>query len=273
MPKRWRIATHDPARVAALQSAAGIPSVVAQLLIGRGISDVDGARRFLDAKLTGLRDPEQLPGAVDAAQLIHSAIGAGRRINVYGDYDADGVTASAILLLCLKQLGAKADSYIPNRIDEGYGLNHEALRTIASGGGDVVVTVDCGIASIEEAETARQLGLTLIITDHHQPRHHVDASLRDAHSPPGGTPRGSAMGVVNSASTTPFADSGRATPRVPPCGVSTWWRGWWWSVMMRVRPSWRAVSASSMLAMPQSTVTTMSPPPEAIVRRASWLRP
>lgn len=168
MPKRWRIASHDPARVAALQNAAGIPSVVAQLLIGRGICDVDGARRFLDVKLSGLRDPEELPGAVRAAELIHQAVGAGRRITVYGDYDADGITASAILLLCLKLLGAKADSYIPNRIDEGYGLNHDALRTIAAQGGDVVVTVDCGVASVAEAKTARDLGLTLIITDHHR---------------------------------------------------------------------------------------------------------
>src|SRR4051795_4906314 len=191
MPKRWRIASHDPARVAALQNAAGIPSVVAQLLIGRGICDVDGARRFLDVKLSGLRDPEELPGAVRAAELLHQAVRAGRRITVYGDYDADGVTASAILLLCLKLLGAKADSYIPNRIDEGYGLNHDALRTIAAQGGDVVVTVDCGITSVAEAKTARELGLTLIITDHHLP-----------HAPSGGTPRASAMSVVSNQSTT-----------------------------------------------------------------------
>src|SRR5437764_5743084 len=178
MPKRWRIASHDPARVAALGQAAGIPSVVAQLLIGRGICDVDGARRFLDVKLSGLRDPEELPGAVRAAELLHEAVRAGRQITVYGDYDADGVTASAILLLCLKLLGAKADSYIPNRIDEGYGLNHEALRTIAAQGGDVVVTVDCGITSVAEAETARELGLTLIITDHHKPQ--VGESSRDS---------------------------------------------------------------------------------------------
>ena len=80
------------------------------------------------------------------------------------------MTATSILLLCLRLLGAKADFYIPNRIDEGYGLNHDALRTIAGQGGDVVVTVDCGITSVAEAETARELGLTLIITDHHQPR-------------------------------------------------------------------------------------------------------
>jgi single-stranded-DNA-specific exonuclease len=169
MPKRWRIATYDPARVAALERAAGIPPVVAQLLLCRGICDCDGARQFLDAKLSGLRDPEELPGNVQAAALIHKAIRDGRRITVYGDYDADGVTATAILLLCLRLLGAKSDFYIPNRIDEGYGLNHEALRTLAAGSADIVITVDCGIASVAEAETARELGLTLVITDHHRP--------------------------------------------------------------------------------------------------------
>jgi single-stranded-DNA-specific exonuclease len=168
MPKRWRIASYDAARVAALGRAAGVPQVVAQLLLGRGISDPDGMRRFLDVKLSGLRDPEELPGCSRTAELLHQAIRDGRRITVYGDYDADGMTSTAILLMCLKLLGAKADYYIPNRIDEGYGLNHEALRTIAGHGGDVVITVDCGITSVAEAETARELGLTLIITDHHQ---------------------------------------------------------------------------------------------------------
>jgi single-stranded-DNA-specific exonuclease len=169
MPKRWRIASYDAARVDALGRAANVPHVVAQLLLSRGICDADGVRQFLDVRLSGLRDPEELPGAVQAAEILHAAIRDGRRITVYGDYDADGMTATAILLLCLKLLGAKADFYIPNRIDEGYGLNHDALRTIAGQGGDIVITVDCGITSVAEAETARQLGLTLIITDHHQP--------------------------------------------------------------------------------------------------------
>ena len=180
MPKRWRIATYDSARVAALGRAAGIPPVVAQLLIGRGVCDADGVRQFLDVRLAGLRDPELLPGAVRAAELIHAAIRDGRRITVYGDYDADGITATAILLLCLRLLGARADYYIPNRIDEGYGLNHEAMRTLAGAGADLVITVDCGIASIAEAETARELGLTLIITDHHRPS--VGESLRESQS-------------------------------------------------------------------------------------------
>ncbi|MCC7474482.1 MAG: single-stranded-DNA-specific exonuclease RecJ [Pirellulales bacterium] len=170
MPKRWRIASYDPARVATLGQAAGVPAVVAQLLLCRGMEDLDRVRHFLDAKLSGLRDPDELPGAPQAADLLYAAIRAGRQVTVYGDYDADGMTASAILLRCLKLLGAKAESYIPNRIDEGYGLNHDALRSIAARGGDVVVTVDCGIASVDEAETARELGLTLIITDHHQPQ-------------------------------------------------------------------------------------------------------
>jgi single-stranded-DNA-specific exonuclease len=180
MPKRWRIASYDAARVDALGRAAKVPHVVAQLLLRRGICDADGARQFLDVRLSGLRDPELLPGAVQAADILHAAIRDGRRITVYGDYDADGMTATAILLLCLKLLGARADFYIPNRIDEGYGLNHEALRTIAAQGGDVVITVDCGITSIAEAETARSLGLTLIITDHHKP--HVDEFLPTSNS-------------------------------------------------------------------------------------------
>jgi single-stranded-DNA-specific exonuclease len=169
MPKIWRIATHDPERVSALERSAGIPSVVAQLLVVRGIDCPQAARDFLDAKLSGLRDPEQLPGAVAAAEILHQAIASKHRIIVYGDYDADGMTATAILLGCLRLLGADADYYVPNRIDEGYGLNHEAIRAIALEGAQVVVTVDCGIASVAVAETAAECGLTLIITDHHQP--------------------------------------------------------------------------------------------------------
>jgi single-stranded-DNA-specific exonuclease len=168
MPKHWRIAAHDPAGIAALERAAGIPAVVAQLLMARGICDADCARQFLDPKLTGLRDPDLLPGAPAAAQLLYEAARAKRRITVYGDYDADGMTATAILWRCLRLLDANVDFYLPHRIDEGYGLNDDALRKLAEQGADVVVTVDCGIASLGEADLAAQLGLTLIITDHHQ---------------------------------------------------------------------------------------------------------
>ncbi|TWT88234.1 Single-stranded-DNA-specific exonuclease RecJ [Pseudobythopirellula maris] len=168
MAKRWRLATHDPARIAALQSAAKLPAVVAQLLVARGIDDPAIALDFLEPKLTGLRDPDLLPGATLAAELLHRAVAGKKRIVVYGDYDADGMTSSAIMLRCFKVLGAEARLYMPHRFDEGYGLNVEAIRTLAAEGAETIVTVDCGVASIEEAKLAKELGLQLIVTDHHQ---------------------------------------------------------------------------------------------------------
>jgi single-stranded-DNA-specific exonuclease len=168
MRKRWRISPFDAGRVAQLEQAAGIPSIVAQLLLSRGVYDPQAARSFLDAKLSGLREPDLLPGAAEAADRIHAAITARRKIVIYGDYDADGMTGSSVLLACLKQLGADCFYYVPNRLEEGYGLNDDALRTVAERGAQLVISVDCGIASIAEAETAKQLGLELIITDHHE---------------------------------------------------------------------------------------------------------
>ncbi len=168
MAKRWRIAPHDPARIAELEKSAGLPPVVAQLLVARGIDDPDEAREFLEPKLTGLRDPELLPGVPAAVEQVTAAIQAGEKIAIYGDYDADGMTSAAILLRCLRLLGGDVRFYVPHRIDEGYGLNHEALRTLSSQGVKTVITVDCGIASLDEAETARELGLRLVITDHHK---------------------------------------------------------------------------------------------------------
>ena len=168
MPKRWRIRSHDPAHIARLEREANVSAVVAQLLIGRGICDPDAVRMFLDPKLNGLREPDELPGLPAAADRLWATISFGRPIVVYGDYDADGMTATAIMLACLKLLGAKASFYVPNRIDEGYGLNSEALKTLAERGAATIVTVDCGITSLEEARVARELGLELIVTDHHE---------------------------------------------------------------------------------------------------------
>jgi single-stranded-DNA-specific exonuclease len=168
MPKLWRIHPHDPARIADLERAAGVPSVVAQLLVARGICEPNTVRDFLECKLSALRDPELLPGIPAAADRIMAAVAAQQPIVVYGDYDADGMTATALLLGCLRTLGAQASYYVPHRIEEGYGLNDEALRTLAERGTRMVITVDCGIASVREAQTARELGLELIVTDHHQ---------------------------------------------------------------------------------------------------------
>jgi len=169
MAKHWRIRPHDPDRIGRLQRSANIPSVVAQLLICRGISDPTVASEFLDPKLSDLRDPNLLPGCTDAAKLLHEAIQARRRIVVYGDYDADGMTGTAILQKCLTLLGADVGYHIPSRLEDGYGLKHEAVRALAKQNTQMIVTVDCGIASVAEAHTARELGVDLIVTDHHQP--------------------------------------------------------------------------------------------------------
>lgn len=166
--KRWRIQPHDPGRVADLARQMNVPPLVAQLLIGRGLSEPARAREFLEAKLSSLREPALLPGAGDAAKRLLAAVRDGRRIVVYGDYDVDGMSATAILWQCLKLLGGDVGFYVPNRLDEGYGLNNEALQTLAQQGARLVVTVDCGIASPVEAEAAAALGIELVITDHHE---------------------------------------------------------------------------------------------------------
>jgi single-stranded-DNA-specific exonuclease len=167
MPKRWHVRPHDRAAVAALEHSAGVSSIVAGLLTARGISDAATAKAFLSCTLADLRDPETLPGIPAAADRILVAARAGRQIVIYGDYDADGMCATAILMGCLEALDAKPSWYVPDRFEEGYGLNADALTTLAGKGTHLVVTVDCGIASVAEARRARELGLELIVTDHH----------------------------------------------------------------------------------------------------------
>jgi single-stranded-DNA-specific exonuclease len=181
MPKRWRIHPHDSDRIAALARSARVPMVVARLLLCRGLDEPQRARGFLDARLSDLRDPDQLPGAVDAAGRIWRAIQEGRRIVIYGDYDVDGMTATSLLWQCLTMLGADVGYYVPHRIDEGYGLNCDALSTLASQNAKLVVTVDCGIGSVTEANFARDLGLDLIVTDHHEPGERLPDAVAIVH--------------------------------------------------------------------------------------------
>lgn len=168
MPKTWRYTPHDASRVRELSKQMGISPILAVVLVARGFEDADRAAAFLDPKLTGLHDPDTLPGVSEAADRIVAAVNAGRRITLYGDYDVDGVTSLSLLWHCLQLTGAKVEYYVPHRLEEGYGLNCEALRSIHEQDPQtLVVTVDCGITSVAEAALARELGLELIVTDHH----------------------------------------------------------------------------------------------------------
>lgn len=167
MRKSWHLLPHDPHAVQQLAAQIRQPALVAQLLLNRRVKTLAEAERFLRSPLKGLHPPQLLPGVNEAVERLLGAIRARKKICVYGDYDVDGVTGTAILVQGLRLLGGTVDLYVPHRLSEGYGLNCEALQQIAQSGSQVVVTVDCGIASIAEADEARRLGLELIITDHH----------------------------------------------------------------------------------------------------------
>jgi len=169
MSTRWRLKPHDPSRALALSRGAGLSPLTSQLLINRGIDDPAQAKGFLDARVGTLHDPESLPGAADAAERIVRAVRAGKKIVIYGDYDVDGVCGTSILWACLRLAGAhQVEYYIPHRVEEGYGVNAEALkRLVQEQEAEVIVTVDCGISALAEARLARELGVELIVTDHH----------------------------------------------------------------------------------------------------------
>jgi len=166
--KRWIVA--PPLTETARAALADYPPVVAQLLFNRGFATAEEARLFFAGEMAQSDDPLLLTGLPEAVERLQRAVRAGERIAVYGDYDTDGVTATALLVQVLTVLGATVRPYIPNREDEGYGLNNDALKTLKDDYSvSVVITVDCGIRSLNEADTARALGLDLIITDHHHP--------------------------------------------------------------------------------------------------------
>ena len=151
-----------------LAKSLKVSPLLTQVLINRGITDIEEASVFLRPKLTELIDPAGMPGIEPAVQRLKRAIRDREKITVYGDYDVDGITGVSILWQVLTLLGADVDYYIPHRIDEGYGLNTEAIGTLAKSGTKLLVTVDCGVTALHSAELAGQLGIDLVITDHHQ---------------------------------------------------------------------------------------------------------
>ena len=183
---RWEIA--QPFEAAeALGRSLHVHPLVAQVLHNRGLDDPVVAGKFLDPKLTDLHDPELLSGAVEAAGRIARAVSEGQRIVIYGDYDVDGITGTAILHAILRMVGGNVDYYVPHRLDEGYGLNIEAVDKLIADGAELMVTVDCGISAVEPVARAVAAGLDVIVTDHHSMGSELPPALAIVHpSLPGG---------------------------------------------------------------------------------------
>ncbi|SPD72044.1 Exonuclease RecJ [uncultured Desulfobacterium sp.] len=165
--KLWKI--RPPSNLTTrLAGETGLSPLIAQLLINRGIADKHTATKFIKPRLADMIDPMGLKDMADAMILIIRAIERGEKITVFGDYDADGLTATALLYNFFSAIGIHAAFYIPNRLGEGYGLNIEAVQKIAKAGGGLIITVDCGASNRKEIELAQRLGLEIVISDHHQ---------------------------------------------------------------------------------------------------------
>ncbi len=164
----WTIEHCDPADAAVLAEALGISQTTAAVLVRRGHRDPAEARAFLEGALPG-HDPLLLGDMAAAVETIRAAVAAGTTICVHGDYDADGICATALAVLLLRELGVDARRHLPSRFEEGYGLNGRTIERLAEEGVGLVLTVDCGITAVEEVALARGLGLEVVVTDHHRP--------------------------------------------------------------------------------------------------------
>ena len=169
MHRQWRVRPLEPhlqQQVQPLAQRLGVHAIVSQLLLDRGLVNPAVCDRFLTPRLTDLHDPARITGICRAAERLNRAVHAGERIAIYGDYDVDGVTGSAVLWHILRHVGASVDTYVPHRVEEGYGLNCQAIARLCTDH-DLIVTVDCGITAGKPARVAKDLDTDLIITDHH----------------------------------------------------------------------------------------------------------
>ena len=169
----WHELTPDSESAAALSRELGLSAIVAHILAARGITTAGEADHYLNGGLDDLHDPMLMRDMPEAVACLRRALDSERRIRIFGDYDADGVTATALLVRALQALGAPVDYYIPHRINDGYGLNTAAISDAARDGVGLLITVDCGISDHEHLGQAQELGLEVIVTDHHEPPAHL----------------------------------------------------------------------------------------------------
>ena len=179
----WNVSNPDVTAVNAL-TKSGFSPLTAMILSARGMNDAGAVQKHLSCDFP-LPDPYQMTDMDRAAGRVGLALTRGEKIAVFGDYDVDGITATCLLTEFLQQLGADCISYIPGRIEEGYGLNPIAIRQLHGEGVKLIVTVDCGITAVEEAELCKQLGIDLVITDHHECKEQLPNAIAvvDPHRP------------------------------------------------------------------------------------------
>ena len=178
MEKRWNIKeVEDVFAVETLAGSLNIFEVLARLLVERGIKSYNDAKKFFRPSLDSLYDPFLMDGMETATDRLIQALTENQLITVYGDYDVDGTCATAILYLFLKELDANVEFYIPKRLSEGYGISRQGIDQVKSNGTSLLISVDCGITAIEETEYANQLGMDVIICDHHQPKDELPKAL------------------------------------------------------------------------------------------------
>jgi single-stranded-DNA-specific exonuclease len=164
----WTIGSYKLESASRLTAELDVSEVAAAVLARRGYGDPEAARRFLEAELPG-HDPQLLGDMDVAVERMRAAVRAGTRICVHGDYDVDGICATALAVLLLRELGADAGWHLPSRFEEGYGVSRDTLAKLADDGIGLVLTVDCGITAVEEVAEAKALGLEVVVTDHHRP--------------------------------------------------------------------------------------------------------
>lgn len=174
---RWEYITVNDADVRQLTGETGYPEVFARLLAARGVKNREEAQRFLNASAKDMYSPFLMKGMPSAVDRISLAVDNHEKITIYGDYDVDGITATSILYLFLQELGAVVDYYLPDRMTEGYGLNERAVRMLGESGTKLLVTVDTGISAIAECRLANELGMAVIVTDHHECQEELPEAL------------------------------------------------------------------------------------------------
>ena len=177
MNKKWQIYETDDEKVRELKEKYKINSLLAAILVNRGITDEEKIRKFLEPTRQDFYNPYLMKDMEIAVNRIIKAIECQEKVIIYGDYDVDGITSITVLKKFLKDVGLEVSYYIPNRLDEGYGLNKNAVEKIVNEGYTLMITVDCGISGIDEIDYANSLGLEVIVTDHHEPGESLPKAL------------------------------------------------------------------------------------------------